>query len=60
MGLGPEHFYVETVIHVLAPRSARAGYRKITARAPQGDYAQNRKKPARLLKACGLLRVRRK
>ena len=60
MPLGPEHCDVETAIHVLALRHPAAGYRKITARARRAGYRLNRKKTARLLKAWGFLRARRK
>ena len=60
MRLGPQHCEVDTAIHVLAMRHPAAGYRKITARARRAGYVLNRKKTARLLKAWGFLRARRK
>jgi putative transposase len=60
MALGPEHCDVETTIHVLALRHPAAGYRKITARAQRAGHVVNRKKTARLLKAWGFLRARKK
>lgn len=60
MALGPQHCDVESAIHVLALRHPAAGYRKITARARRAGYRLNRKKTARLLKAWGFLRSRKK
>jgi len=60
MPLGPGECDVETAIHVLALRHPAAGYRKITARARRAGYVLNRKKTARLLKAWGFLRARKK
>ena len=60
MLLGPDECDVETAIHVLALRHPAAGYRKITARARRAGYVLNRKKTARLLKAWGFLRARKK
>lgn len=60
MPLGPDEADVETAIHALALRHPAAGYRKITARARRFGYVLNRKKTARLLKAWGFLRARKK
>jgi putative transposase len=60
MPLGPKECDVEVAIHVLALRHPAAGYRKITARARRAGYVLNRKKTARLLKAWGFLRSRKK
>lgn len=60
MPLGPAHCDVATAIHVLALRHPAAGYRKVTARARRAGYVLNRKKTARLLKAWGFLRARKK
>ena len=60
MPLGPDACDVETAIHVLALRHPAAGYRKVTARARRAGYVLNRKKTARLLKAWGFLRARKK
>lgn len=60
MHLGPGHCDIETAVHVLAVRHPAAGYRKVTARARRAGYVLNRKKTARLLKAWGFLRTRRK
>ena len=60
MLLGPDEVDVETAIHVLALRHPAAGYRKITARARRFGYVLNQKKTARLLKAWGFLRARKK
>lgn len=60
IAVGPEQCDVETAIHVLALRHPAAGYRKITARARRAGYVLNRKKTARLLKAWGFLRARKK
>ena len=60
MVLAPDACDVQTAIHVLALRHPAAGYRKITARARRLGYVLNRKKTARLLKAWGFLRARKK
>lgn len=58
--LGPEHLEVEVALHVLARRHVAAGYRKLTARLRRRGYRVNKKKVARLLRAWGFTRARRR
>lgn len=58
--LGPGDLEVEVALHVLARRHVAAGYRKLTARLRRRGCVINKKRVARLLRAWGFTRARRR